>query len=240
MNVMDANRMQLGYELQSELARSLLHATDRDPNRTLAWVNSVCILFLLIGAVGSKPAYVVIKPLPAVEEATAAIVEPLPPPPQAQAEPQNQEQNNEQTPDTPQVVVVTLDAPAINFAVPTIGNLVVPNALAKAPPLAPLKPAAPLQTRPALLSLNSTGSSGERPQPPYPRIALDQGQQGSVTLRMTVDEAGLIKTIEVAQSSGFPILDRSALEFVKRRWTVPSGKGARTYEATINYRILPE
>jgi protein TonB len=66
---------------------------------------------------------------------------------------------------------------------------------------------------------------------------LDQGQQGSVTLRMTVDEAGLITAIEVARSSGFPILDHSALEFVKRRWTVPSGKGARIYEATINYKI---
>ncbi|MGA2661311.1 MAG: energy transducer TonB [Verrucomicrobiota bacterium] len=240
MNALDANRTELGYELRSELARSLLHATDRDPNRTLAWMNSVCILFLLIGAAGSKPAVVAIKPLPAIEEVTAAIVEPLPPPPQAQPEQLNQEQSNEETPDTPQVVVVTPDAPAINFAVPTIGNLVVPNAIAKAPPLAPLGPVAPLRRQPILLNLNSTGSSGERPQPPYPKIALAQGQQGSVMLRMTVDEAGLITTIEVAQSSGFPILDRSALEFVKRHWTVPSGKGARIYEAPIIYRIQPD
>ena len=237
MNVLGANRTELGYELRSELARSLLHATDRDPCRTLAWVNSVCILFLLIGVAGSKPASVAIKPLPPLEEATAAIVEPLPPPPQTQSEQLNQEQNNEETPETPQVVVVTPDAPSINFAVPTIGNVVVPNAIAQAPPLAPLKPVAPLRRQPTLLDLNSTGAGGERPQPPYPKIALDQGQQGSVTLRMTVDEAGLITAIEVARSSGFPILDHSALEFVKRRWTVPSGKGARIYEATINYKI---
>ena len=83
MNVLDANRTELGYELRSELARSLLHATERDPNRTLAWVNSICLLFLLIGVAGSKPAAVSVKPLPALEDATAAIVEPLPPPPQA-------------------------------------------------------------------------------------------------------------------------------------------------------------
>jgi protein TonB len=237
MNVLDADRTELGYELRSELARTLLHATDRDPDRTLAWVNSVCILFLLIGVAGSKPASVSIQPLPPIEEATAAIVEPLPPPPQAQPDQQNREPADEPPPDTPQVVIVTPDAPSINFSVPTIGNLVVPNALAQAPPLAPLKPVAPLRAQPILLNLNSTGSGGERPQPPYPRIALDQGQQGSVTLRMTVDEAGLIKTIEVAHSSGFPILDHSAMEFVKRRWTVPSGKGARIYEATINYKI---
>ena len=88
--------------------------------------------------------------------------------------------------------------------------------------------------------LNTTGSGGERPQPPYPKIALEQAQQGSVTLRMTVDEAGQIETIEVAQSSGFPVLDRSALDFVKRHWTVPSGKGARIYEATITYKLTTD
>jgi protein TonB len=236
MNVLDANRTELGYELRSELARSLLRATERDPNRTMAWVNSVCILFLLIGVAGSKPASVSIRPLPALEDATAVIVEPLPPP-QALPDQLNQEQKNEETPDTPQVVVVTPDAPAINFSVPTIGNLVVPNAMATAPPLAPLKPAAPLRSQPILLNLTTTGGGGERPQPPYPKIALDQGQQGAVTLRMTVDEAGLIQTIEVARSSGFPMLDHNALAFVKRRWTVPAGKGARIYEATIIYKI---
>jgi protein TonB len=238
MNVLDANRTELGYELESELARLGLHATDRDPNRKLAWVNSICILFLLIGITGSKPASIKIKPLPPVEEINAAIVEPLPPPPQAQAPQQQEEQSNEEAPETPQVVAVTLAAPNINFAVPTIGNLVVPAAMAQAPPVAPLKPVAPLRSQPTVL--NTTGSGGDRPQPPYPKIALDQGQQGSVTLRMTVDDAGLIKTIEVAQSSGFPVLDRSALDFVRRHWTVPPATGTRIYEATINYKLQME
>ena len=232
---MDANRTELGYELESELARLSLHATDRDPNRKLAWVNSVCILFFLIGVFGSRPASLRIKPLPLVEEVSAAIVEPLPPPPQTQTEQQPQEQNDQEQPDTPQVVVVTLDAPTINFAVPTIGNLMVPNALAAAPPAAPLKPVAPLHTQPTVLT--TTGAGGDRPQPPYPKIALDQGQQGSVSLRMAVNDAGSIQTIEIAESSGFPVLDRSALDFVKRHWLVPPGTGARTCEATINYKL---
>ncbi len=102
--------------------------------------------------------------------------------------------------------------------------------------MAPLKqPVVPLHNVPTVL--NNTGNSGERPQPPYPKIALEQAQQGAVMLRMTVDDAGLIKTIEVAQSSGFPVLDHSAMEFVKRHWTVPPGKGSRIYEATINYKL---
>lgn len=235
MKVLGANRTEFGYELESELARTALYAAERDPNRKLAWVNSICILVLLIGVFGSKPAGIRIKPLPPVEAVSAAIVEPLPPPPQTQPEQQNQEQNNQDQVDTPQVVVVTLNAPSINFSVPTIGNLVVPNALAQAPPVAPLKQVAPLRSQPSVL--NTTGSGGDRPQPPYPKIALEQAQQGSVTLRMTVDDAGLISTIEIVQSSGFPILDRSAMDFVKRHWTVPPEKGIRIYEAVINYKL---
>jgi len=233
--VLDANRTELGYELESELARVSLHATDRDPNRKLAWVNSVCILFFLIGIMGSRPASIRIQPLSPIEEASAAIVEPLPPPPQTQSEQQTQEQNNQEQVDTAQVVVVTPEAPTINFAVPTIGNLVVPNAVAQAPLVAPLKRVAPLRTQPTVL--NTTGSGGDRPQPLYPKIALEQGQEGSVTLRMTVDDAGLISTIDIVQSSGFPILDRSAMDFVKRHWTVPPEKGTRIYEAVINYKL---
>ena len=237
MSSLTANPLSGGYELSSELAWEGLHATDTDPNRRLAWVNSICILFLLIGIAGSKPASIRIKPLPPLEEVNATIVEPLPPPPQVQSQQQNPEpQNDQEQPATPQVVVVTLNAPTIDFSVPTIGNLLVPNAIAKAPPLAPLRqPVAPLHTLPTVL--NTTGNSGERPEPPYPKIALEQGEQGSVMLRMTVDDAGLVKTIEVARSSGFPVLDHGALEFVKRHWTVPPGTGSRIYEATITYKL---
>ena len=234
LNSLDANRTELGYELGSELARASVHATDRDPNRKLAWVNSICVLFLLIGIAGSKPAPIEIPALPQVEQVTAAIVEPLPPPRQTQSE-QQQEESNDEITETPQVVVGTPSSPSITFSVPTIGNLLVPTAIAKAPPLARLKPVAPLRTQPTVL--NTTGKGGERPHPPYPKIALDQGQQGTVVLRMTVDEAGTVTSIEIARSSGFPILDRSALDFVRRHWIIPAGTGNRIYEATIDYKL---
>jgi protein TonB len=235
MNVLDANRQEVGYELESELTRLSLHATDLDPNRKLAWVNSVCILLLLIGVFGSKPASSTIKPLQIVEQVSAAIVEPLPLPPQLQSEQQTDEQKNQDPEDAPPVVIMTPETPDINFSVPTIGNLLVPNAIAKAPPFAPLKQVAPLRTQPSVL--NTTGSGGDRPQPPYPKIALEQGQQGSVTLRLIVNESGLINSIEIVHSSGFPVLDRSAMDFVKRHWTVPLEQGARIYEAAINYKL---
>ncbi|HWX18622.1 MAG TPA: energy transducer TonB [Candidatus Binatia bacterium] len=229
------DRISPRYELTDELARFCLPATQRDPNRKLAWVNSVCILFLLVGILGTKSIGIFIKPLPpAPEELVPVVVEPVALPPQTATE-QNQQQNEQQRPDTPQVVVVTPEAPNISFAVPTIGNLVVPNALAKAPPLAPLQPPAPLKTQP--LNLENTGSGGERPQPPYPKIALEQAQQGTVTLLLRADEAGNIISVEVKTPSGSPLLDRSTLEFVKRHWTVPRGTGAHVFEATITYKL---
>jgi protein TonB len=232
---MAANRISPRRELNAPLPRLCLPPAPRDAEQPVAWVNSICILILTIGILGSRRGSISIKPLPPVQEVAATIVEPAPPPPDTPAEHRNQEKTDEVKPDTPQVVVVTLNSPAINFAVPTLGNLAVPNALAQAPPLLPLNPPAPLHPQTAVLQ--TTGTGGERPQPPYPRIALEQGQQGSVTFLMTVDDTGNITAIELKESSGFPALDRSALDFVKRHWVVPPGNGVRTYQATINYRL---
>ena len=112
-----------------ELARFCLPGSaNRDANRNLGWVNSICILFLLVGLIGARPASMVIPKPPPIEEVIPTIIEPLTPPPAAD-QPREQEQTDQDKPETPQVVVVTPDSPAINFSIPTIGNLVVPNAL---------------------------------------------------------------------------------------------------------------
>src|SRR5258705_3044875 len=128
--MMDANRTNPGYELKSELARFCLPAANRDSNRNLAWVNSICILFLLIGLVGAKPASISGKQPPPLQEIIPALIEPTPPPPPTAEEKQNQDTTEPDKPEVPQVVVVTPDSPKINFSVPTLGNLVVPNAVA--------------------------------------------------------------------------------------------------------------
>src|SRR5271165_2548716 len=110
MNALDANRMMPRHELTSELARLGLAASrPQDRDRRLAWVNSVCILFLLIGIFGYKVGSVWDRPLPPTEEVVPAVVEPLPPPPQTAAAEQTQDQTDQEKPDAPQVVVVTLD-----------------------------------------------------------------------------------------------------------------------------------
>ncbi len=218
---MDANRDLPAYELKSELARFCLPAANRDVNRKLAWVNSICILFLLIGVLGAKPAHLVIRRPPPIEEIIPAIVEPPPPPPQTTTEQVKPDESDQEKPQTPQVVVVTPEAPNINFSVPTIGNVVVPNgAMSAPPPLRPMQQVAPLKNVPA--SLTSTGSGGERPEPKYPKMAEDQGMQGRVVLSMTADANGMITSIEVKQSRDFrcwigpPWIMSNAIGFFQR------------------------
>jgi protein TonB len=234
---MDAVHEFSGYGLKSELARFCLPAAHRDANRNLAWTNSICLLFLLIGLAGIRPGVVPIKPVPPVDEVIPTVIEPVIPPAQTTTQDldQNQDQNNDSSADTPQVVVVTPAAPNINFAVPTVGNLVAPAALAQAPPLRSLQPMVLAKPQPTVL--NSTGVGGERPQPPYPKIALAEGQQGAVTLLFRVNEAGVILDIEVKESSGFTLLDRSSVEFVRSHWTIPPGAGSRWFQTTIRYRL---
>jgi len=229
----DANRIPSGYELKDELARLCLPGAGRDPDRKLAWINSICLLFLLIGILGAKPASISIKPPPPIEEIIPVVLEPAPP--QVITANQNQNETTPSQPEASQVVVVTPEAPNINFSVPTIGNLLAPGALAQAPPLTPMQRATPVSQ---LARINNTGANGERPQPPYPTLALQQGEQGTVTLLMGADAAGNIASIQIKDSSGYPLLDRGTLDFIKRHWTLPAGASTnQLFETAITFKL---
>jgi protein TonB len=52
----------------------------------------------------------------------------------------------------------------------------------------------------------------------YPHAALLRRMQGTVLLRVLVDETGKPIDVQVAHSSGYPLLDRSAREQVLAGW----------------------
>jgi protein TonB len=223
MNNTDANRILSGYELKDELARLCLPSAGRDANLKLAWVNSVCILFLLIGIAGARRGLIAIKPVPPIQEIVPVVVQPTVLPPQTIAQtPEQAEQNNQ-----PRVLVALPNAPDVNFGVPTAGTLVVPAALASAPQIAPVR----------IGSLNNTGAGGDRPEPPYPPIALQTGEQGTVKLLLGGDAAGNVISVEVKESSGFPVLDRATVDFIKNHWRLPAGDGNRLFETSITYLL---
>lgn len=225
---MDASQTTPTYELKDELARLCLPSAGRDANQKLSWVNSICLLFLIIGLVGARRGLIAIKPAPPIEEIVPVILAPVTLPPQ---ETEKQENPDENKNDTPRVAVVIPTSPNISFSVPTIGSLVVPANLASAPPLDPMRTAATINL------LNSTGAGGERPEPPYPKIALEEGEQGSILLVLGGDAAGNVISVDLKESSGFPFLDRATVEFIRQHWHLPVGTGSQLFQTRINYKI---
>ena len=219
------------YELKNPLARRSLPASRREADQKLAWVNSICFLFLLIGLLGARRGLIAIKPAPPLRQSVPVMLEPVTRPrPAETTQPvkSTATQNN-----APRVVVALPQAPSIHFRVPTLGSLVVPASLAAAPPLEPLRVFKKL----TLGSLTNTGHSGDRPEPPYPPIALESGEQGTVVLLLTGDAAGNVITATVKTSSGFPVLDHATLDFVKHHWRLPAGKPGQSYLTRITYRL---
>src|SRR2546426_2643508 len=82
------------YALHSDLAQFCLPAATRDANRKLAYVNSICLLFLVVGLAGLNPPKIEQKvPEPIQEFVPVEIVQPPEPPktePQLQQEPEQQ------------------------------------------------------------------------------------------------------------------------------------------------------
>jgi len=61
--------------------------------------------------------------------------------------------------------------------------------------------------------------------PPYPRSARLSGAQGLVKVSAMVDERGTVTSAEVLLSSGSSLLDRAALDAVRRAAFVPALRG---------------
>jgi protein TonB len=55
------------------------------------------------------------------------------------------------------------------------------------------------------------------PKPPYPISSRENGEQGAVMLHACINDHGTVERVDLAQSSGHPALDRSALNTV-RHW----------------------
>lgn len=74
----------------------------------------------------------------------------------------------------------------------------------------------------------------QNPAPSYPRLSRRRGEEGTVVLELLVLKDGTVDEIKVKQSSGFPRLDRSAMEAVKRWKYDPATRGGQA----IDYRYL--
>jgi protein TonB len=76
--------------------------------------------------------------------------------------------------------------------------------------------------RPTKFDPNSTAGGNFSP-PEYPAMAQRNHYQGTVTVEIMVNETGAVTSAKVQKSSGYPVLDESAIKVVKNRWRFPPG-----------------
>jgi periplasmic protein TonB len=226
-----------GYKLQSELAQFCLPAADRDANRRLAYINSICAMFLVMGVAGIRAPHLIRKDPDPVQQFMPVDLTPVEP----EQQPQNQpppEEIPDTALDTPSdapviATVVAIDPSAARFAVPVSGPVVyAPAQFAQAPPPNPSKAA---NSQPVRFVRNKT-DGGYYPDPSYPRLALEQKMQGSLELQVWVDPMGAVTKVEVTKSSGFSLLDRTAQDCVRNRWRFPPGEN-RWFSWPFEFRL---
>lgn len=225
------------YRLDSELARLCLPTAARDPNRKLAYVNSICGAFLLVGLAGLKMPEPYVRPIPEPVEIVPVVFTPPDQPP-----PANPEETLEPPPEdvlepsleAPVVAtVVAADPSAVAFAVPVQGPVILAPARFAAPPPRVLRPPAPAPTR----FVPTGNEAGNFPWPrAYPRQALLERQQGTVMLLVQVGEDGRPVSVTIHESSGYGTLDRHALEWVRDHWRWPPGL-PRAYYVPFVYQL---
>lgn len=102
---------------------------------------------------------------------------------------------------------VAVTAPAVTPAAAPVAAQAAPAAVAA--PAPPPPPPAPREFQASAVSYLVP------PVLTYPRISRELGEQGSVLLRVLVDEQGRPIDIQVAKSSGYPRLDQQAVQAMR-------------------------
>ena len=88
-------------------------------------------------------------------------------------------------------------------------------------------------------SLSVKASYDSCPRPETPEIARKNRWEGTVTLRVLVDELGRPQSLEVNRSSGFPVLDQAAIDNIKQRCRFhPAREGEKRVASWIRIPVV--
>jgi len=77
----------------------------------------------------------------------------------------------------------------------------------------------------------------KNPKPEYPSLARRKGYEGTVVLEALVDRNGRVSDLRVLKSSGYPILDRSAIASVKEWLFEPGMRGDEKTEMWVKIPV---
>lgn len=169
-----------------------------------------------------EPVREVRRPEPPPPEPTPERIAVTPPPPPPRVEPVVPVQP---TPPEPERITAAPSPPA-----PVVEARAVPEAKPAPPPPVPVDlPIEPARYDAAYL---------DNPKPAYPALAKRMNVQGRVLVRVLVSAAGLPEKIELKETSGSSVLDRSALDAITRWRFVPARRGEKTIDTWIVVPIL--
>jgi protein TonB len=156
-------------------------------------------------------------------------------------------------PEIPAIAVAS-PSPSISFAVPVESLTTLVDANQAAHSGAFLRTAAPQNSSgapgqggvpggigsgtaaPTVTRLTFGKGEGNQPAPEYPREAALAGQEGTVTVRFTVDAGGHVTSTTVSQPSHWPLLNHAATTAVKETWHFAPGL-PRAYEVPIEFQL---
>ena len=77
-------------------------------------------------------------------------------------------------------------------------------------------------------------------EPRYPKLAQRRNQQGVVMLDVIVDERGFPLTIDILESSGYPVLDKAAIDAVKRWSFKPEQRNSQFVKSRVHIPVAFE
>jgi len=80
-------------------------------------------------------------------------------------------------------------------------------------------------------------SYSQTPLPDYPRLAKLRGWEGVTILRVEVREDGRVGRVELARSSGYPVLDEAAMKAVRAWRFEPARRGGAAVACVIEVPI---
>lgn len=129
------------------------------------------------------------------------------------------------------------EEPAVNEVRPVAPAPLPPIQTAPAPAqtLAPAAHAAPA-ANPSPTAPRFDADYLDNPRPAYPPISRHEREQGTVKLSVYVEASGAAGKVELASSSGYERLDKSAMNTVKRWKFVPARQGS---EAVAAWVVVP-
>ncbi|MCR5415044.1 MAG: energy transducer TonB [Kiritimatiellae bacterium] len=114
------------------------------------------------------------------------------------------------------------------------------------PPATPPVPVAPpaFMTAPPAVSGRISAAMDAKPRPisaimpVYPRIARLRNQEGTVLLNVDIDEKGLVQRAEIAESSGYILLDEAALDAVRKAVFSPAVAGSSAVPSSTQIPLV--